>query len=1412
MILRQLSVSVAIRPDSHSAERKDVSGKDKLRHRNKVGDRPANDDAPDRVEVPEAEKGAQTGRMSAERFPIVGIGASAGGLDACRRLLQALPADTGMAFVLVQHLHPDYPSQLAEILSRSTAMPVMEVQDEPAVQPNHVYIIPSARSMVIDRDGLNLHPRSEIRGMHRPVNAFFRSLAEFHGNCAIGVLLSGTGSDGVEGMEEIKAEGGITFAQDASAQYDGMPGSAIASGCVDFVLPPEKIAEELVRIARHPYVMTAADAGVLQGDRAIDKILRMVHQATSVDFTHYKSTTLHRRLTRRMLLHGLDSNEDYLRFLREHPAEVQDLYRDFLINVTSFFRDPESFDTLARTAFPRLFADRAMDDPVRVWVLGCATGEEAYSIAIGLHEFASREHTHVAIQVFATDLSEKGIEFARAGHYSRDIEHHVSPERLKRYFELTEDGYRICKTIRELCVFARQNVLSDPPFSRMDLISCRNLLIYLEPVLQQRVLPLFHYALKPNGYLWLGSAETIGAFDDLFEVCDAKHRIYQGKSAENVLGVAAIATRVQKTSRVLPIQTRPSDPGPLREPLRDSDRILLARYAPPAVLVNSDLEVVQFRGDTSPFLQMGSGKPSLHLFKMTREGLLVVLRLAMERAENEDLPITESGSFVDGNGLLQPVDVDVIPVQGDSRSQRHYLVVFRPQRSATAVPPPPAESEQAGSRDGQELNQYRLEHARLIQELHATRDYLHALLEQRDIANEELQSANEEAQSSNEELQSINEELQTTKEEMESANEELLSVNDELIKRHDELAQANDDLSNIMASTQMALVTVGPDLRIRRFTPAAELLLNLIAADVGRPLGDLKLTFDIGDIEAKLLDSMKSIAVPDREVRDRRGRWYSMRMRPYRTADGKIDGAVLIFVNIDVLKQSEASLRESQQQFRLLMEGATGIAILLLDAGGQIVGWNTGAQRLFQYEEAEIRGRHVSMLYREDDAHVAHEELELAVRKGVAVEEHYMRRRDGSLFWTAGVMTVLRDENGQARGYSKVVSDVSDKHRMAEARQVEEQRKDEFLSVLAHELRNPLAPIRSSLYLLDNPRITADDARLARDVIKRQVTHMVRLVEDLLDVARIAKGRIEFRPEPIDLASVIETAVESAHPSIEAAAQVLEIDLPPKPLLLYADHARLAQAVSNILLNASRYTPDHGHIRLTVEGAHDNCLIRVADDGIGIDPDQQKKVFDLFAQADHVPGRIRDGLGIGLSMVKALVEMHDGRVEVKSDGRGHGSEFSIVLPMRSRDGRHRRSNDANERLPAGQRILVVDDNRDAADSVARILSLEGHEVRTAYDGASGYDLAAANKPDIALIDLGMPLIDGHSLCRKLRATTWGSKMLLVALTGWGQDSDKRASMDVGFDAHLTKPVDPEQLSMELQAIASRKVEHAHGAN
>ena len=847
-------------------------------------------------------------------FPIVGIGASAGGLEAFTQLLKSLPCDTGMAYVLVQHLAPTHASALAEILSRATKMPVTEVQNELTVEPNHVYVIPPARSMIMAGDTLQLLPR-EGNGMHRPIDQFFRSLAEEWRHRAIGVVLSGTATDGTLGLEAIKAEGGITFAQDGTAQHDGMPHSAIASGCVDFVLPPDEIAREIVRIGHHPYVVPNMNVRATDEKPIFAQILQLLHQSTGVDFNQYKFNTLYRRITRRMVLQKLDDLSQYVEFLQTTPAEVEALYQDILISVTSFFRDPEAFDALQNVVFPRLLKGRTRHDPVRIWTLGCSTGQEAYSLAIAYMEAAEAVGSQAPLQVFATDLNAANIEKARAGVYPKDISQDISPERLRRYFSEVDTGYRISKTIRDACVFSQHNVLADPPFSRIDLISCRNMLIYMEPVLQQKIVPLLHYALKPAGFLWLGGSETIGSYRNLFEPEDSRHKIYTRKAGSNTdRAHFALQRNGAPRAPFVPFTARPVDTAV--DLHKEADRILLTKFAPPGVVVSADLEILQYRGDTGAFLTPAPGKASFSLLKMLREGLLVGVRAAILRAGKDESTVRDEGLRVKSNGSYHEVAVEVIPLRKGDDKNGGFLILFEDAMGASQAsggPQPSGNLDSSRRVANQGIDIPRspespssdADTVRLEQELAATRDYLQSLIEEQEAANEELQSANEEVQSANEELQSTNEELETSKEEIQSSNEELATVNDELNSRNAELNRVNNDLVNLVASVQSAIVMLGPDLRVRRFTPSAETLLNLIPSDVGRPLADIKFNFDgLPNLASLLKAVLDTAGTSESEVCDKQGHWYSLRLRPYRTVDNLIDGVVVMLVDVDAIKRA----------------------------------------------------------------------------------------------------------------------------------------------------------------------------------------------------------------------------------------------------------------------------------------------------------------------------------------------------------------------------------------------------------------------------------------------------------------------------------------------------------------------------
>lgn len=870
-------------------------------------------------------------------FSVVGVGGSAGGFEAFVTFLRTLPDDTGMAFVLIQHLDPTHESKLSELLSKNTRLPLTEIKSGVRIEPNHIYVLGANASVMLSSGQLRLSPRYPPRNP-MPIDVLFRSLAREQQNRAIGVVLSGTGSDGTLGLAEIKGMGGVTFAQDeTSAKYYGMPGSAIGAGAVDFIFPPDHIAAEIARLAQHPYVaaeparqparrkpapeITPAEDIFPEDAQDLGALFGLVRARTGVDFSLYKPATLNRRIMRRLALNRINSRAAYVRHLHEHPAEVDALFSDLLINVTAFFRDGGAFQILQKRILPRITKSRPADTPLRVWSCGCSTGEEAYSLAIAIAEFMEKHKRHFPVQIFASDLNERGLERARTGVFHENILMDVSPERLLRYFTKANGFYQVSKQIRDMCIFAKQNVVTDAPFSNLDLISCRNVLIYLTPILQKRILPIFHYALKPGGFLMLGNSETIGEFSDLFEVVDKKHKIYARKvsSHRSALDFESRAMPPPLPTATKPVALERVEPADLNLHGR-VDRLILNEFSPPGVVINAQMDVLQFRGQTGPFLEHQPGAASLNLFKMARNDLAIDLRRVVTKAirtgQREE---TDTELRIDGKS--RRLRLEVLPIRVGREAESCFLVVFREGAALESPKSMPAKG-RGGKLDGKRESE---QVSKLREDLAATKESLQAIIEEQDATNEELKSANEEIQSTNEELQSTNEELETAREELQSTNEELNTLNQELQDRNHELGRLNNDLTNLLSSVNVAILMLGTDLAIRRFTPAAEKLFNLIPSDVGRGLGDLNRNIQIADLEDAIHEVIQNLAIVEREVQDRDGHWYSLKIRPYRTHDNKIDGVVLTLYDIDELKRIVAQAISLMRQPTLTLSGTLTI-------------------------------------------------------------------------------------------------------------------------------------------------------------------------------------------------------------------------------------------------------------------------------------------------------------------------------------------------------------------------------------------------------------------------------------------------------------------------------------------------------
>jgi two-component system, chemotaxis family, CheB/CheR fusion protein len=880
---------------------------------------------------------------TAAGFPIVGIGASAGGLAAFEAFFSGMPADTdpGMAFVLVQHLAPDHKSILTDLIRRYTRMQVFEVEDGMTVHPNCAYIIPPNRDMAFLNGTLQLMEPAAPRGQRLPIDFFFRSLAQDQRERAICIVLSGTGSDGTLGVRAIKGEGGMVMVQNpASAEYDGMPRSAIATGLVDYEQPPAEMPAQLIAYVAHAFGKPphSATTPLPKAENALRKVFILLRAQTGHDFSQYKPSTINRRIERRMAVHQIEAIDGYVKYLHETPTEVDALFRDLLIGVTSFFRDPEAFKAFDDKIIPQLVASKPAGALIRIWAPGCSTGEEAYSLAILLAERQEVMKQSYKAQIFATDIDSQAIATARAGLYPASVAGDISPERLARFFVAEADGsaYRVHKAIRDMLVFSEQDVIKDPPFSKLDLISCRNLLIYMGGELQKKLIPLFHYALNPGGFLFLGTSETVGEYGHLFTALDRKLKLYHRKEDIHSGPRAALSPFLPPMTEIdgaLPRAARKTPAG--KPPLRElTEQALLQQVAPAAALVNGLGDILYLHGRTGLYLEPAPGEAGVNnILKMAREGLRRELTMALHKAAGTKEIVRHPGLRVKTNGGFTPLNLTVRPMPAGPAATPEALLYLVILEEAPPLGPPQAQHAAAlpaiPGTTGPDTPDADARVVALKQELHAKEEYLQTANEELETSNEELKSSNEEMQSVNEELQSTNEELETSKEELQSVNEELATVNAELQTKVADLSRANNDMNNLLAGTGIATIFVNHQLRILRFTPAATELINLILSDVGRPVGHVVSNLVGYDcLTADTQAVLDTLLPKEVELQTRSGEWYTMRIRPYRTLENVIEGAVITFVNITTMKQVQVSLRETQAMFQIAMDQSqAGIAI-----------------------------------------------------------------------------------------------------------------------------------------------------------------------------------------------------------------------------------------------------------------------------------------------------------------------------------------------------------------------------------------------------------------------------------------------------------------------------------------------------
>jgi len=1151
-----------------------------------------------------------------------------------------------MGFVLIQHMDPTHESILASLLQRSTRMPIQEAAHGTPVKPNHIYIAPPNSLVTISRGVLSLTSRGPRTIKEYSIDHFFVSLAEDLKHRAIGVVLSGTASDGTRGLVAIKAEGGITFAQDTeSAQFASMPASAIASGCVDFTLSPGQIARELARINDHPYIQRESAVEEKPPALAPDglrKILRQLRIVTGVDFELYKPAMIARRVARRMALHKMDTHEQYAELVKKDRAELNALYEDIFIHVTGFSRDPESLIALQKRVLAGLIPGKAPRS-IRIWVPGCSSGEEVYSIAMLLFETLADRRTETTIHIFGTDISERSVQKARAGIYSPSSMVDVSAERQRRFFSRLDGNYQISKSIRDVCVFALHDLSKDPPFSRVDLISCRNVLIYMGPILQKRIIEAFHYALKPGGHLLLGKSESLSAHSSFFAVEDAKHKILVRKPLESLLHVhAALQQRGEAEHPALPSRSSP----PISDLRREAERVLLDRYVPAAVVVDANLQIVHLQGNTRPYVSPASGEPSFHLLRMIQPELLVDMRSAIYQAKRENTTVHKEGIRFKHNGESALVSIHVTPMKPRDSKDNDFLVVFEEKPHAKSAAEEPETSPRRTKQTG------RAELARREREIVSLREQLQELVQDHEAADEEVRSMNEEILSSNEELQSTNEELETAKEELESTNEELTTLNDELQKRNTDLSQTTDDLTNLLVAIDIPIVLLNSELRIRRFTPLAGKVLNLIASDMGRPLSDIAST--LPNVSWKELTSrVEEDAQPiSMEVQDRQGRWHNLRMRPYRSGGDRVDGILIALLDIDTVKRSVEEAREARRRVEDLEAG------LVLAGEGLGIG-------MWEYDvlTKEFRGtKHWAVLYQvppdqpitmeqwlahvhPEDRAILRRDIDDTIAAGnISNLEFRVIWPDGSTHWLSRRSDLVRDDKGNPRRIRGVSLEIT-------GQKLVEQERQAFASRIAAAQESERRRIARELH----DGLIQDLAGLAMDLGRRaaalpapnDLRKEFQFLQNRVVKAAEAARHVAYELHPSELDDLgLEKALRAYCEQFETETGIAVDFKSRKVRSALARDA--ASCIYKVAQEALRNVAKHSNAKqakVVLEPVNKHLRLRVSDRGRG---------FNLSS--------LQSANGLGVASMRERVQLCNGKFSIASEP-GKGTDVIVEIPL-----------------------------------------------------------------------------------------------------------------------------------------------------
>lgn len=1308
-------------------------------------------------------------------FHLCAIGASAGGLEALISFFGAVDPEIPVAYAVIQHLAPDFDSQMDKLLARHTPLPIRKMEDGQTIESGVIYLNMPGMETIASNGKFCLAASSEKNTVNLGIDRFFRSVAQDFGRLSIGVILSGTGSDGSRGIQEIADHGGLVLAQTpADARFDGMPRAAARSGAC----ASQRKASSLPALINiyvtenlSPDKISSLDLPS-DSDDEIARIERMLNDRFSIDFSCYKPSTILRRIERRQVASGKKSTDAYRSLLESDRDELTNLYYDLLIGVTSFFRDRESFGAL-----DDYFAENedAIHKRFRAWVPACATGEEAYSLAILLRERMLEAGIDAWPKVFATDVHEPALKAAGEGVYGRDKLENLQDEILERYFEnLDDDNCRVVDDLRRAVVFARHNVIEDPPFTRMDLVTCRNLLIYFQPNTQEKVLALLHFSLVTRGILFLGNSETLSGLSDEFDVISSKHRLYRKRRPVRLLSHLRDQPNAAGRNSGRSIEGSLSGGGSTMPRYADA---ILQRFAPRALLVDEQLNLKHSFGGAQSFLNIPSGQTTTHLPDLLPKGLRASLIGALRQCQRtgkavnyKNVPMSEDGedridlhisSLLDVQGFDEWLLVELKETQSEPRRAEEMIDTLEGNQASAAYV------------------------SSLESDLLQARENLQATVEELETSNEELQATNEELMAANEELQGTNEELQ-------SVNEELHSVNSEYHLKLDELIELTADMQLLLRVTKAGTIYLDDGLNIRQFSDRIGELLDLRDQDVGRPFLTFAKPLKSPAIEAALLGAINERRSSEIEV-EIDDRMHLVRIVASEE-DTKSNGCVLLFVDISAYHEQAIAARRLSEIVKQTQE-----AIISKSLDGTIASWNHGAEETLGYAADEVIGKSVFDLIPEE-LHDEEKEHLATIANGASVPMHETLRRhkSGDVISVSMSLSPIKNSAGETIGISSVANDMTALRSTESALRQTLRQREQFLALLSHELRNPLMAMNSAATILDAETASPEAQKKAVSSIARQVEQIGSLLDDMLNASRMRRDRVELTLKYIDLRQTADAVLDTVAPSARKRGVTIESNVADDPIWIKGDAARLRQLQVNLLMNAVRYSEKGDVVTYEIEQESDRAIIRVVDQGIGMTGEVIERIFDPFYQADQEG---KEGMGLGLALAKGIVDGHDGNIDATSEGLGKGSTFEVSLSVVAEaDVEAATEDDDTASIPRPRSILLIDDDDDGREALALLLRHRGHVVREVDCGVGGVAAVDDNDFDVAIVDLGLPDISGLEVARQIGRQLGQDKPKLIALTGFGQTKDLAATTAAGFDAHLVKPIRIDIIDREIGKV------------